>query len=518
MRKLFVYLSVIFVLMLCVSANSFSQTSGNIIVIDVNAGEHIINKNIYGHFAEHLGRCIYDGIWVGEDSPLPNIKGYRKEVVEALKELEIPVLRWPGGCYADIYHWKEGVGPREDRPTIKNIFWGGVIEDHSFGTHEFLDLCELLGTEPYIAVNVGSGTPQEAKEWVEYVTNDDNTPMANLRRKNGRDKPWEVKYWGIGNENWGCGGNMTAEYYADLYKRFASYCWVDYKIASGSYGDEYEWTETLMKKTEDNRGLIQGLSYHHYTVAHNWEEKGSATDFTEDEWLLTVAKNTENEKFLKKHIEIMDKYDPENRIALIPDEWGNWHDKEPGSTPGFLFQQNTLRDAVTASIYLNTFNNLCKRIKMANIAQTINVLQAMVLTNDQEVVRTPTFYVFKMYKVHFDALMLPVTVSAEEYGNDKYKIPSLSVSASKNGEGQINITVANVTPGKDLETSIELKGIENLNIVKSEIITSDKMNDYNDFGKDELINIKQFDGVESDGNEITLNIPSKSVILITLAE
>jgi alpha-N-arabinofuranosidase len=455
---------------------------------------------------------------VGEDSPIPNINGYRKEVVEALKELEIPVLRWPGGCYADIYHWKEGIGPQEERPTFKNIFWGGVIEDHSFGTHEFLNLCELLGAEPYIAVNVGSGTPQEAKDWVEYVTNDDNTPMANLRRKNGRDKPWKVKYWGIGNENWGCGGNMTPEYYADLYRRFSTYTWVDYKIASGSYADDPEWTEVLMKKVGGRDGLMQGLSFHHYTVVNNWEDKLSATEFTEREWLLTIAENTRVRDYLKKHISIMDKYDPDNNIALVADEWGNWHAQEPGSRPGFLYQQNTLRDAVTAAIYLNTFNNLCRRIKMANLAQTVNVLQAVVLTNEKELIKTPTFYVFKMYKVHFDALMLPVKVICEIYGNDQQSVPSLSVSASRNRKAEINITLCNVNPVKDLSASIELNGAGQYKVKRSQIITAGNMNDYNDFGKEETVNIKDFSDLQSDVKSIQVNIPSKSVLLISLIE
>ena len=494
----------------------YSQETNNRITIQADSGRYTISRNIYGHFAEHLGRCIYDGIWVGEDSPIPNIQGYRKDVVEALKELEIPVLRWPGGCYADIYHWMDGIGPKEDRPTIKNIFWGGVIEDNSFGTHEFLDLCELLETEPYLAVNVGSGTPEEAKDWVEYVSSDENTPMANLRRKNGREDPWDVKYWGIGNENWGCGGNMTAEYYADLFKRFSTFCWVPYRIAGGGGNDDYEWTETLMEKTEGNKRLIQGLSYHHYTVAHNWEKKGSAIDFTTGDWDLTIRKNMEVDEMLKKHLAIMDKYDPENRVALIADEWGNWHDQEPGSHPGFLYQQNTLSDSVTAAIYLKTFNNSCYRVKMANIAQTVNVLQAMVLTNDTELVKTPSFYVFKMYKAHFDALMLPVEVNAEKYGDGENDFSTLSVSASKNDKDEINITIANVTYDRDLLTMIDIDGLDNYSVRKSEIITAGAMNSYNDFGKDEEVNISEFKGIGKEGNNIRVNIPSKSVLLISL--
>jgi alpha-N-arabinofuranosidase len=505
----------IFVLFLPL-ANLFSQESPNKIIVQADSGKYTINKTIYGHFAEHLGRCIYDGIWVGEESPIPNLKGYRKDIVEALKELEIPVLRWPGGCFADLYHWKNGIGPKEERPPMMNVFWGEVVEDNSFGTHEFLDLCELLETEPYIAVNVGSGTPQEAYDWVEYVTSDANTPMANLRRKNGREKPWKVKYWGIGNENWGCGGNMTASYYADLFKRFSTYCWVDFKIASGSYGDEYEWTETLMDKVGDMPGLMKGLSLHHYTVAHTWAKKGSATDFTKEEWFLTIRKNMEIDEYVKNHLAIMDKYDPQNRISLMVDEWGNWHDVEPGTNRDFLYQQNTLRDAVTAAIYLNVFNNYCYRVKMANIAQTINVLQAMVLTKDDQLIKTPTFYVFKMFKVHFDALMLPTTVQSEDYTDGEYHLPSLSVSASKNKAGEINMTVANVRLDKDLQTIISLEGLDDFEIKKSDIITADKMNSYNDFGEDEEVNISKFDGVMKEGNALNIDIPSKSVMLITL--
>lgn len=493
-----------------------AQDKINTITVNVSEGKDTINRNIYGHFAEHLGRCIYDGIWVGTESSIPNIQGYRKDVLEALKELEIPVLRWPGGCFADTYHWKDGIGPKQNRPTIENKFWGGTIEDNSFGTHEFLDLCEMLNTQPYLAVNVGSGSPQEAKDWIEYVTSDGNTPMANLRRKNGREKPWKVKFWGIGNENWGCGGNMTASYYADLFLRFSTYSWVDTKVATGGLPDDYDWTETIMKKTERKQNLIGGISFHHYTVTHTWADKGSALDFIKDEWFKTISKNFGMESMLKKHLAIMDKYDPENKISMFADEWGNWHNVEPGTNPGFLYQQNTIRDAVSAAIYLNIFNNSCYRVKMANIAQTVNVLQAMVLTNDKFLVKTPTFYVFKMYKKHFDALMLPTEVISEKYLNGTEEIPSLSASASQNKDGEINITLANVTADNDLQTSINLNGLEDFEIINSEIITADKINSHNDFNKKEEVSIKGFNSVDKDGNNLIVSIPSKSIVSISL--
>ncbi len=486
------------------------------IIIKVQEGKDTISRHIYGHFAEHLGRCIYGGIWVGEGSYIPNTRGLRNDVVEALKELEIPVLRWPGGCYADLYQWKDGIGPKEKRPTIINKFWGNVIEDNSFGTHEFLDLCEVLGTEPYLAINVGSGTVEDAYDWIEYVNSDKNSPMANLRRKNGREKPWNVKFWGIGNENWGCGGNMDAGFYTDLYKRYATYCWVDYRVASGGLNHDFNWTETLMKGTQYNRHLIQGISYHHYTVCHDWSNKGSATNFDENEWFLTISKNIEMEKTLEGHLEIMDKYDPENNVALIADEWGNWHDPEPGTNPGFLYQQNTLRDAITASIYLNVFNNHAYRVKMANIAQTVNVLQAMVLTKGNKIVKTPTFYVFKLYKVHMDALLLPIQLNSELYALGENSVPAISASASKNKEGEINITLTNVNPNKIIQTTLNLEGLENFDIQKVKVITADEMNALNDFDKDEMVNIKHFEEYDQDGNNIILDMPPKSIVLLSI--
>lgn len=328
LKSIFILLSGIIIIYSC-STNQEDELADNTIVILTKAGKDTISRNIYGHFAEHLGRCIYDGIWVGEDSEIPNTNGFRNDIVEVLKEIQIPVLRWPGGCFADLYHWKDGIGPKEDRPTLENKFWGGVIEDNSFGTHEFLDLCELLETEPYLAVNVGSGTVDEAYDWIEYVTSDKDTPMAQLRRKNGREEPWKVKYWGIGNESWGCGGNMDANFYTDLYKQYATYAWVDYKVASGGLNHDFDWTETLMKGTKNYQHLIQGVSYHHYTVCHTWEKKGSAINFDESEWFSTIRKNLEMEENLVGHLKIMEKYDPDNKVALIADEWGNWFDPEP---------------------------------------------------------------------------------------------------------------------------------------------------------------------------------------------
>jgi alpha-N-arabinofuranosidase len=490
----------------------------NQILVKTGEARDTISRFIYGHFSEHLGRCIYDGIWVGENSPIPNTRGIRNDVVDALKEIKIPVLRWPGGCYAEIYRWKDGIGPKENRPPVLNVFWGSVTEDNSFGTHEFLDLCEMLGAEPYLAVNVGSGTVRNASDWIEYVTSDKDSPMTRLRKQNGRELPWKVKFWGIGNENWGCGGNMDASFYADLYKQYSTYCRAEFKVASGGLNFDLNWTETIMKKTQHQQNLIQGLSYHHYTVCHSWESKGSATDFSEKDWFLTLSKNMEMEENLKQQIAIMEKYDTAKRIAIIADEWGNWHDAEPGTNPAFLYQQNTLRDALSAGIYLNIFNNHCDRVKMANLAQTVNVLQAVVLTQGDKMVKTPTFYVFKMYNVHHDALLLPTEVSCEKYTFEDKEMPALSVSASKNADDEINITIVNVNPNKAVTTSILTDTNESLNVRDASIITAETMNAYNDFNHDENVNLKQFSDYETKNDELYVSIPAKSIIQLTITK
>ena len=490
----------------------------NKIVINADLGTQKINKEIYGQFAEHLGHCIYGGIWVGENSKIPNTRGIRNDVVNALKEIDVPVVRWPGGCFADTYHWKDGIGPRDQRPSIVNTNWGGVTEDNSFGTHEFLDFCNMIGAEPYICVNVGSGTVQEAAQWVEYVNSSNKSPMTELRKKNGREKPWHVKYWAVGNESWGCGGSMTPEYYSDVFKRFSTFMRSGniYKVASGGTDADFNWTETVLKQTQAHRNLIQGYSFHYYTVAHGWNDKGSATNFNEDDWFGTMKNTLVMEDRLERHIALMDEYDPDNRIGLIADEWGNWFNVEPGTNPGFLLQQNTLRDAVTAALYLNIFNNHARRVKMANIAQLVNVLQSMLLTNDEQIVKTPTFYVFKMYKVHHEATLLPINVKCQDYKYDGNTLPSISASASEDSTGKIHISLANIDPDNNRNVEIDLRGSKPLGTGNGEIITSQHMNDYNDFGKPEKVDIKNFSDFHLQNNILILNLPSKSVVTVEL--
>jgi alpha-N-arabinofuranosidase len=475
-----------------------------------------INKEIYGHFAEHLGRCIYGGIYVGEDSNIPNIRGFREDVAGALKDMKIPVLRWPGGCFADTYHWKDGIGPKHKRPSIVNVHWGGVTEDNSFGTHEFLDFCELIGAEPYICLNVGSGTVQEASEWVEYVTSSNVSPMTDLRKQNGRQEPWKVKYWGIGNENWGCGGNMTPEYYSDLYNRFASYCRGDlYRIAGGPNVDDYNWMEVLMQKTTRHRHLVQGVSLHSYTIGtNNWGDKGSATEFDEKGWLSTMKNTLRMDELVSRHSTIMDRFDPGKRIGLIVDEWGNWFNVEPGTNPGFLYQQNTLRDALVAGINLNIFNNYADRVKMANIAQTVNVLQSVILTKDDQMVLTPTYYVFKMYSVHQDATLIPVNLETEEYELNGISVPAVNASASIK-DGIVSITLCNLNPNKAENVDLTITG-QHFTASEGQILTAKNMNDFNDFGQEEKVTLKAFEVKKPKDGKLAIGLPSKSVVLVRL--
>lgn len=405
-----------------------------------------INRNIYGQFSEHLGRCIYGGLYVGEDSSIPNVNGMRVDVVEALKKLSIPVLRWPGGCFADTYHWMDGIG--SNRKTIVNTNWGGVTENNSFGTHEFMELCRQLGCQPYLSGNVGSGTVEEFSNWVEYCNMPGQSPMSQLRRENGQDAPWNVKYWGIGNETWGCGGDMRPEYYADLCLRYCCYLrnydrdHPIYKIASGGTQEDYHWTKTLMERA---RHKIDAISLHYYTVpGPDWNHKGSATEFGPEMYYRTLRNALYIETLVENHSRIIRHYDPEGKVGLSVDEWGTWFDVEPGTNPGFLYQQNTMRDALVAAVSLNVFNNHCDTVVLAAIAQMVNVLQAMVLTEGERMLVTPTYHVFSMYKAHQDARQLESYVQTGIIGGQD-PVPQLHVSASEAADGSLLITVANLS-------------------------------------------------------------------------
>ncbi|MBN1782612.1 alpha-N-arabinofuranosidase [bacterium] len=488
----------------------------NQLIVHADQGKETISRHIYGHFSEHLGHCIYGGIWVGEDSKIPNTRGIRKDVVEALKKINIPNLRWPGGCFADEYHWMDGIGPRSKRPKMINTHWGGVTEDNSFGTHEFLDLCEQLGTEPVICGNVGSGAVEEMSKWVEYINFDGVSPLADMRRMNGREEPWGVRYWGVGNENWGCGGEMTAEFYADQYRRYATYCRNYgrsrlFKIAGGAGEADYHWTEVCMEHI--GPGRMWGLSLHHYTTTVWGAPKGSATEFDEQGYFVILDKCLKIPEVIDNHIAIMDKYDPQKRVALVVDEWGTWYDVEPGTNPGFLFQQNTIRDALVAGIHLNEFNKRCDRIRMANLAQTFNVLQAVIFTQDDQMMTTPTYHVFDMYKVHHDATLLPSDLKCENYQLDDKILPSLNASASRDSSGKVHISLCNIDPNRSAGLDCELQGMK-VKKVTGRVLTASEINSHNTFEKPDTVKPVPFKDIKIDGSHLSMVLPAKSVVVL----
>lgn len=497
------------------AAEDTSAPAANQLVIHADRGRITIDRNIYGHFAEHLGRCIYEGIWVGEDSPIPNTRGIRNDVVAALREIKIPVLRWPGGCFADEYHWKDGVGPRSKRPTMINTHWGGVTENNHFGTHEFLDLCGQLGCEPYICGNVGSGTVQEMQQWVEYLTFDGISPMADWRRQNGREEPWSVKYWGVGNENWGCGGNMTAEYYADQYRRYATYVRNFgenrvFKIACGPNRADYHWTEVLMEQCARR---MNGLALHYY--CGTGQKSRSATQFTEVDWFHQLKNALVMDELITKHAEIMDRFDPDKKVALMVDEWGAWHAVEPGSNPGFLYQQNSLRDALVAGVTLNIFQQHCDRVRMANIAQTINVLQAMILTDKEKILLTPTYHVFGMFAVHQDAKWLPVELTCGEYRFEQEQIPALSVSASRDAAGKLHVSLCNLDPNQPAVLTCQIKGVKPAK-VSGRVLTAAEMTAHNTFDQPQRVQPADFADCRLTDTGFTATLPAKSVVVLEL--
>jgi alpha-N-arabinofuranosidase len=491
----------------------------NKLTLNADIEQGTIDRHVYGHFAEHLGHCIYGGIWVGEDSEIPNVRGIRTDVVEALKAINIPNLRWPGGCFADEYHWMDGIGPREKRPTMINTHWGGVTENNHFGTHEFMDFCGQLGCEPYICGNVGSGTVREMQQWVEYIASDAISPMTNLRKENGREESWPLKFWGVGNENWACGGCMRPEYYTDEFRRYQTYVrnFGDneiYKIACGPNEADYEWTETLMKNGFSffkDHHLMKGLSLHYYT---NFRE--SATEFDESEWFTVLEKTLVMDELITKHSAIMDKYDPEKKVALIVDEWGTWYNAEPDTNPRFLTQQTSLRHALVAALNFHIFHEHNDRVRMTNIAQTINVLQAMILTEDEKMVLTPTYHVFEMFKVHQDATRISLNLKTDEYRFGESSIPQVSASASRDGEGKIHLTLSNANPNISAEVSCDVQGLV-AGSVAGRVLTADKMTAHNTFQIPDQVRPLAFEGAELRGSDLAITMPAMSVVLLELS-
>jgi alpha-N-arabinofuranosidase len=484
------------------------------VTINPNDKTGTISPHIYGHFAEHLGRCIYDGLWVGEDSPIPNTAGMRTDMVEALKRLTPPVIRWPGGCFADDYHWQDGVGPREERPRRVNIHWGEVVETNAFGTQEFVRFCRMVGAEPYICGNVGSGTVRELREWVEYCNFPEDSTLARQRAADGSPEPLNVTYWGVGNENWGCGGSFSPEDYGSEFRRYATYVRGFGKplfvVACGPSSNEIEWTVRFFRKLRvDYRDFrnIHGFAAHYYCGT-----AGTATEYTVDQWYELIGKGLRMEELVVQQRAAMDAYDPERKVKLIVDEWGTWHPVEKGTRPRFLYQQNTMRDALVAATTLDIFNRHADKVYMANIAQTINVLQAMILTREEAMLLTPTYHVYEMYVPHQGATAVRTTIESDEVSynvaGEAQTIPVVSGSASL-AKDALFVTLTNCQAEAEAEVELELLGSATARGATARVL-SGEIHAHNTFDAPDVVQ-PQAAQVQAEGPSFTLRLPPASV-------
>ncbi|ABF39758.1 Alpha-L-arabinofuranosidase [Candidatus Koribacter versatilis Ellin345] len=487
-----------------------------------------IDRNLFGQFAEHLGHGIYEGIWVGSDSTIPNTRGIRNDVVAALKAIHVPNVRWPGGCFADEYHWRDGIGPQ--RVVRLNPNWGGVIEPNTFGTHEFMDFIGQIGSEAYVSVNVGSGTPQEASDWLEYMTAAQATTLQKERAANGHPAPYKIALLGLGNESWDCGGNMTPDYYLDRMKVFSRFV-RNYnpaqtdknqmlKIAVGPGGGEErwtEWTDTVMKAYQKHTWSwdINGLSMHSYTTV-KWPPAYKSVGFGEDEYAQILKSTLEMEDLVKKHSAIMDKYDPEKKVALIVDEWGSWYAPLPGSNPGFLVQQNSIRDAILAALNINIFARHSDRVRGANIAQMINVLQAMIITDKEKMVLTPTYYVYKMYLPFQDATFVPVTFDAGTYKHGDSTLPRIDALAARGKDGKLWLEITNVDPNQTADVELNVTGFATKS-ASGETLAGPKVDSVNTFEAPNTV-VPKPTSARVEGGKVMLKLEPKSVTVVSLEQ
>jgi len=496
-------------------AMAVPATADTLVTVNAGAPAPKYDKRIFGQFAEHLGTGIEDGIWVGKDSPIPNIDGFRKDVVDALKAIDVPVVRWPGGCFADEYHWREAIGSQEGRKVKINTHWGYVAENNRFGTHEFMDFAELLGAEPYVSGNIGSAPPYEMGEWVEYITTPVGSSLAKERAENGRDKPWNLTMFGLGNELWGCGGNMRPEYAADLTRRYSTFVKVPwgqsvFKVASGANDMDTNWTKVMMERAG---GYFDGIGVHYYTIPYDWGHKGSAIGFDEDQWARTLDKTTHMDELITAHAAEMDKFDPDKRVALLVDEWGTWYDQDPGTHDGFLRQQNSLRDALVASLNFDIFAKHTDRLRGANIAQMVNVLQAMMFTDGDKMVKTPTYYVFDMYKGYQDGIVFPVEVEGPDYSYNEWSLGKISASAVNGTDGVLRIALTNVDPDSSENVTIALDGTT-ASKVSGRILTGEKIDAHNTFDDTEVVIPEAFNGAKIKDGKLTLTMPAKAIVVL----
>lgn len=485
-----------------------AQTTG---ALHLDQPGAVIAPEVYGQFMEQLGTGIDGGVWVGEDSPIPNTRGFRNDVVTALQALKVPVVRWPGGCYADTYHWRDGVGPRADRPVTLNRWWGNKEENNHFGTHEFFEFADLIGARTYLSINVGSATPAEAADWIEYITHPGHSRLADMRRANGRDAPWKIDYLGVGNEPWGCGGRMRAGYYADVYRQFVGFVALPgtVTVAAGPNSDDYDWTRTLMASARND---LDALSLHYYTLpTGDWAAKGPALGFDEAQWAATFAQTYRIETMIQGHDAAMDETDPENTKILAVDEWGAWYDATPGTNAGYLQQENSLRDALLAAVNFNIFHRHADRVRMANVAQMVNVLQAMILTDGARMTLTPTYHAFMLYQPFQGATVLPLTIESPAWG----ALRAVDGTAARGVDGKVHIALVNLDPDSAIDVSVALEGGAARGVT-GRVLTADRMDAHNSFDAPHALEPAAFNGARVAGGRLTARLPAKSLVVLTL--
>ncbi|MEO7495749.1 MAG: alpha-L-arabinofuranosidase C-terminal domain-containing protein [Massilia sp.] len=501
------------------AAQAANAVTAVALTVDATRPGALINKNVYGQFAEHLGTGIYGGMWVGPESAIPSVKGWRKDVVDALKELHVPVVRWPGGCFAEEYNWRDGIGPRDKRPVMVNTNWGGVPDNNAVGTHEFFDLVELIGADAYVNGNIGTGSPRETAQWLEYMTADGDSPLVRLRAQNGHAKPFKLTYFGIGNENWGCGGNMTPAYFTNLYNHHASFVptgkLAPQIIAGGGLDGDTVWTDYLSRNI---RAPASAISVHYYTVpGRGGKDKGPATGFAEDQWMSGLKDALHMRELLDKNVAVLDRNDPSKRYTLAVDEWGTWYEPTPGSPARFLQQQNSLRDALVAALHFHTFHDHAERVSMANIAQMVNVLQAMILTDGKAMLLTPTYHAFRMHVPFQDATSLPVTLDRQpQYTLGGAAIPALSASAARGKDGKLYLSLVNTDPKEALAVSVLVNGAAATGATGS-VLTALAMDAHNSFASPKAVMPALF-AARAEHGKLSISVPAKSVVVVALGE
>jgi alpha-N-arabinofuranosidase len=490
----------------------------------------VIDPNIYGQFVEHLGRGVYEGIWVGPGSSIPNTRGIRNDVVAALRKVRIPLVRWPGGCFAETYHWRDAIGPRDQRPRGVNTAWGDEAESNHFGTHEFMDFIEQIGAQPFISVNVASGSPAEAQAWMQYMTGAADTGAGRERARNGRTEPWKIPFIGVGNETWGCGGNMTAEFYSDVYRQYVSVLKpYGMLIASDANSDDYAWTATFLKRALyrhppevpttlayiGKQPQVGMISIHFYTFSGNdWGKKSPATGFSEADWARSMERTWKTDEMIAKHSEILDRHDPKGTVGISFSEWGAWWAAEK-NRPSNLYQANTLRDAVIAGLTLNIFQNHAGRVRMANVAQMVNVLQSLILTDKEKMLLTPTYHVFDLYQHHQGATSLPTQVTVPDYSSTGVEVPSISVSASRAADGVVTVSLVNLDPTRAGRIEIDTRGAK-IRKASARVMTAGSMDARPEFDRPDPLAPTVLDGISVRAGAVSLLAPAKSIVVLRL--